>query len=770
MQREVGAGPAREISSLGLKRSVCLAAGHSMLKVEPDGAVSSLHSTRYGKLLFGRGEVESFKIQSGIIIPLRPRELAVTISPQQLVFSSRGQEQAGAAHSLVLSGERSTGYLRTSRFTNRSDAPLKLRVLTMHDPTTLNFRTDGDPGGEIGLNAFNRGDHVVMDDVGDTTGVRVVRFSPRPGAIYLSRSKQRALDVLASGELPESVAGMSGSILVLSQHDAELPPGGAFELAVESLYHESSLETLLSEQGSRPPGYRVALARPSPVFSCSSGSVGFSNAWAAAALGAAERTGDLLDRVSMGPGLSLLRPEYFEKEFLAFKALQRRDGLLPHSLAERGGVLETSHFLIHSCFHLMLGGGPRLARKWYPALRKAGLALAKASSTGLIATEPGSPDGWRRRLLSGYPTGQLSEVNVTASRALSSLSDLAGSLGKEADAAAFASSASRIRRSVDERLRDIETGSLALNLDPRGRLHTEMTADQAVALSFCADDSKLGASIAQRLTEKDFETGFGPRTVSSSSALYYSPDYGEGQLGGCWTRASLSHSILAFASHLPAVGSGQLQKVSALVSTEAERMGGIPGEFPYWFDPDRRQVRSFGSDPVAASRFVEALMVGELGLGPSAGGLRFDPPETSRLGWLLLGGFWFTGGGALFLGRSHSRPLVVSSFEKPGVRGAIVCPHAELPATSPSVAGALFWDQSSLFVCLGSTSASRLPGEVSVRLRGKPIASSLFADFAEFDQEKGEWGVAERRRLPETLDLSVELPPNSWRAYRVTRV
>ena len=121
------------------------------------------------------------------------------------------------------------------------------------------------------MNAFNRGDHVVMDDVGDTTGVRVIGFSPRPTAVYLTRSRQKAVDLFASGEVPENTAGMSGAIIVVSQHDVDLPAGGSHEVVTASLYHGASLESVLSEfkEGIAGAG-EAPVAHPGPIFRCSS--------------------------------------------------------------------------------------------------------------------------------------------------------------------------------------------------------------------------------------------------------------------------------------------------------------------------------------------------------------------------------------------------------------------------------------------------------------------------------------------------------------------
>ena len=438
MQQEAQLAHSRETSSSTLRRSLFIDAGHQRLKVEPDGSVSYLHSTEFGKILFGRGSVEAYKIQAGVVIPLRQRDRRLRISPGVIGLSSMPQEPMQTSQTIRLCGRDSSGYLRLIRYTNRSEAGVRLRVLTLHDPTTLNFRAENDPPSDIGVNAFNRGDHVVMDDAGDTTGVRVIGFAPRPTVVYLTRVKQKAVDFVATGEVPVNTAGMSGPIIILSQHDAELPPGSSFDLTVASLYHGSSLESALSGlKDSYAAAGEVVGATRGPTFACSSASVNFAFAWAKGSLGSIERVPRSIDRITAGFGLGVLRPAIFEGEFGASKASQNRDGFLPHSNSDRGGPMETSLFVINSCSYLGLRGDRKLARKWYPALRRAGNALRSAAGDGLIATPPGSPDGWRRRLGSGYPTGRVTEVNMVAARALSDLAALSGAINKSAESAVF---------------------------------------------------------------------------------------------------------------------------------------------------------------------------------------------------------------------------------------------------------------------------------------------------------------------------------------------
>ena len=190
MQRELSQpSHARELPASQLKRSVYLFRRDLRAKVETDGSSSWVYSAVARKLLFGRETVKVFKIESGVKIAVRPQDAMVRAAPASASFTSRGQERIQAAHSVRLLVGDCSGSIRTVRLMNRGDSVAKLRVLTLHDPTSLNYRKDRDPPGDIGVNAFNRQDQVVMDDVGDTTGVRVVGFSPRPSVIYMTKDR-----------------------------------------------------------------------------------------------------------------------------------------------------------------------------------------------------------------------------------------------------------------------------------------------------------------------------------------------------------------------------------------------------------------------------------------------------------------------------------------------------------------------------------------------------------------------------------------------------
>src|SRR5947209_7588511 len=150
---------------------------------------------------------------------------------------------------------------------------------------------------------FNRGDHVAIDDLGDTAGARVIGCSPAPRIIYMTKHKTRALELLERGDLSESTAGISGPIMVLTQHELEIAPRGSAEVAFASVHNSSGLEGALSTFTSiisHEGGFvaKTQQRRPVPaIIASSSRDLNFASAWALSRVSSIEGDSNLLDRL-----------------------------------------------------------------------------------------------------------------------------------------------------------------------------------------------------------------------------------------------------------------------------------------------------------------------------------------------------------------------------------------------------------------------------------------------------------------------------------------
>ncbi len=748
------------------KRPITISKRYLKARLDPEGDLLWAFSEKEGRLLFGRESFQVHKVQAGVRVRGSKRECKVRLAPDSVEYFSRPFDSIRLSEAFETVTGDSTALIRRIRISNLAHESIRLVVTTLNDPTTINFRGETDPPGAIGVNAFNRGDHVAMDDLGDDAGARVIGSTPTPRAIYMTRDRLKALEILERGEIPESTAGMSGPVIILTQHQLDIAPQGSEDLVFLSIYDPSRLEGALSTfneivsmRGRLPKTQRL----PEPFIASSSGDLSFALPWAAAALNSLEGESDLLDRLETIVSLSFVNPGDCSRVLAQAKATQFKNGSLPHSLdGTREGVLETALFLMHASLFFILSGDKRQVRSSYTALKRASSYLIQSSRSGLIHTDSSLPQGWRRHLRVGYPKGVLTEVNLTAAKALLEFSSLASFFGKGPDSARAREAGARLLDALVDKLVEPDSGNLALGVDERGRLRRDDSIDQVIACYRLAFDRNISSSLVRRFLEKDFETGFGPRTVPTSSLLFANGSYMEGQIGGYWTRAALAHAILSYRAGYPGIGSAQLLKVSKLVRGA---LGGLPGEFPHWLDPESGTLHGDGSDIVAASRLVEAVVYGELGLSDDR---ILRPPRGSELKWLLVSDLWFGEKSAVFVGREGGKVQVAATSGKIKADVAISCQKFEhLDSSNSQVVAVQFTDPGQV-MCTGNLSDHASSGTITVPLRDPPLLSQLFGSIEKLDPSSGRWVGRTSIKLLEKMRINVDLPARGWEMLRIS--
>ena len=748
-----------------LRRGVSLHSRGTRLTVEPDCSVSSFYSLKEGRALFGLEQLWLYKVQAGIVVPAQRVEWTFRAEPGRV---NAAGEAFGAEVRQTVEFFRgaSCGFVRRASFRNASRAPLRLRVLGLVDPTAAHFGPP-DRWGAMGVNAFNRESHVAMDEVSDPPSARVVGASPAPSRFYMTSSRGRAQGLISSGELPEGTAGMSGQALVLSCHELELGPGESRDLVFTSIYSPAKLEDALADFGRDRAGERGTMA-DDPRISCSDQAVAEAASWALAEAQAGAYSRDLLDRAEVLPALTWFSPELAAEAIAGGKSLLRRDGALPHAIdRSKPGLLESALFLKATAAYLALSQDKKLARAHYPMVKKVAGALMGRSEGAKVVTDPDLPQGWRRRLGRGYPTGEIPEVALALSGALESASKVSRLVGKPGDAGRFLERSRMVAEKVRATLLD-ERGSLSLSRDASGRLRTDETVDMAVAAFRHPFMASAEQAAAHRLFEKDFDTPYGPRTVPTSNLVYFNGSYGEGELGGVWTRAALAHAVLCYRAGLGGLGWSQVSKVARLVDGGYQKLGGAPGCFPHWIDVDGKSIGGAGSDPVAAGRFLEALMVGELGLPGGAERASLDPPRTSSLGWLAVSGFWAGGRSTAFVGRGGGAPRVFYSGAKLECKGGAGFAKSERVDLPRAGVAALSFHTPGQVICLGSSVPAPTKFTVSFPPRAAELARRLSTPLEAYDPAKGTWDRVGTLRVSASMGFEASLEANGWKAYRVS--
>lgn len=748
-----------------LRRPVVLRRGEARLSVDADSSVRSLESLSEGRLLFGREQLRLYKVQAGVVVQSPKLDLHVAASPHSAVFTGRAFEAVEVSQAIELLPRGSLGYVRSLRVRNSGTSSVKIRLIDVADPTAAHFGDGTAAWGSLGINVFNRNTHVAMDEVSDPPSARVMGSFPGPLRFFMTNEGAKAYDFLQRGELPDATAGMSGQTLVLSQHDLDLLPSDSKEVTFLVLYNPRKLEDALSEFTKLGQGTR-SQPSPMPTFACSSARVSEAFAWACAAVESAEYIEDHLDRFETLRGLGYVEPAAANRVFEGARAMGNRDGYLPHPSNPRvPDLLGTCVLLGSSSRVLLLAGDKKRARAAYPFLRKLAGFLYLASKDNLLRPDPRVPQGWRRRPLTGYPSGEIPEVSLAAAGAMAEFSRLAALVAKPEDAGKFIEKSELVSEGVSRRLVD-ERGFLSLCVDPSGKMRTEETIDSAVA-AYRHSGRPLGPSVVHRLLEKDFETPYGPRTVPTSNRTWFNSTYGHGQLGGFWTRAALCHASLSYASGLGGIGSLQIEKVARLVTEDAVKLGASPGDFPFWVDIEGREAKGEGSDPIAASRFIECLVEGELGFSAQGRELVFKPPDSSNLKWVLSSEVWTGEKSTIFIGRSGGKAHTFASCVRANVEGGAKFQKSEVLTPDQRDLRAVSFSSPGQVVCIGNTSAVPIRSRVAFPPRAAELAKRLSTPLEEYDPSTGGWRKIGALRVMPEMEIQVSVGACDWKSFRV---
>lgn len=753
------------LRSSALKRPIYLNSSGNRLVVDPDGAIRALESLEERRSIFGFEQLWFYKVQAGIVVHAPRPDWSIRVNPRFVRMSGRVFD-AEVSQTVEFFHGRTTGFIRRVSARNTGQGQLRLRIMEINDPTNAHFDQSG-KWGALGVNAFNRDSHVAMDEVSDPPSARVSGSNPSPARYYMTTSRSRAQELISSGELPDATAGTSGQVLILSAHELDLAVGESRDLTFVSIYSPGKLEEVLADFGEVQSGAKQKIPGGAEI-SCSDQSVTEAAAWAVASVCGGVFSTDMLDGYEVLAGLLHVDSQSVQSALSRAKDMVRKDGSLPHALDQsRPGVLETSLFLKSACDYVALTGDKKLARSNYPLIKKLAGFLVGSSKDSTVVLDAGLPQGWRRHLGSGYPTGEIPEVLLATAAALESASQVARIVSKADDAGKFLERSRLIAEHVRKKLLD-DRGCLSLCRDSSGRLRSDETVDMAVAAYRQPFMDSAEQAAAHRLFEKDFETPYGPRCVPTSNQVYFNSAYGEGQLGGVWTRAALAHAIICYRAGLAGMGSLSLVRVARLVVDDSTKLEGSPGTFPRWVDVDARLIRDREADPVASSRFLEALIHGELGIPRGSEKAPLSPAVSSTFSWVLGSDIWSGETGSVFVGRGGDRAQVFSSGPKLETRGGTRFAKSErIEVPGRGVRAICFYTPGQV-ICIGNVSSTSARFTVTFAPRAAELAKKLTSPLEEFDIKNGTWTRSGSLRVAPTMSFEASLEPNAWKAYRVS--
>jgi len=753
--------------SQSLKKPVSLTVRDCRLRVDGDGGVRNLDSLSERRALFGRGQLYFYKIQAGVIVPAPRPEWSCRLFPDSFSITGRLFGSVDVVQSFCAAPSDAIGYVRRVSVRNAGASRITLRLVSLSDPAAAHFGSGPFKWGSLGMEAFNREGHVALDEVSDSRLARVVGAVPSPSRFFMTTDKGRASEILQEGSLPDRTTGMSGQVLILTVHEFELSPSESKDILFASVYSTRRIDDAVSAYEKLKQG-GTASRMPEPQVVCSTSGVSEAFAWAQSAVKGAVLERDVLERLEAMPGLEYTAPSSAESAIQRIRELANKKGLLGHAQdPSKPDILATSLFLSAFSRHLAFLGDKKAAKRPYTALRKTSDALQGMAKDGAMRPEPGPAQGWRRLIMTGYPAWEVPEVSLAAAEALNDLGAVSVLLGKGEDAAALRERAELVIEGVVRRLRDSK-GFLCSGVDELGKPRLGETIDMAVACYRNPSIRSVASAAVHRLLEEDFQTEYGPRTVPTSNRTYFHSSYGQGQLGGFWTRAALAMACLSYDVALPGVGSLLIEKASKLVVEDALKLGGVPGEFPYWVDIEEKEAHGDGSDPVAASRFIQAVVEGELGFGLVRGEPSFDPPALSTISWILAKDLMVGSRVTVFVGRSAGKAATFACGQRGALRAAEKFGSWEEAIASPGGAHAVSFCGPGQVLCVGNSTAQPLRAHVTFAGRAPGLTRKLSTPLEEYDPDRGAWSKIGSLRVSPQMAFDAPLGPCEWRAYRVS--
>lgn len=749
-----------------LRRPISLRQGECKLVIDSDGSVRGLLSLKEKRALFGFEQVRLYKVQAGIVVHAQRSDWAVRAKPRSVQLTGKIFESIEVAQLLEFHRGPSMGYVRRIRLRNGSVSPFRLRAVALLDPTAAHFRDDQITWGSLGVNAFNRQSHIALDEVSDPPSAKVVGAVPPPSRFYMTTDRSRAQAIVSSGELPEATAGMSGQVLIVSGHDFEIAPGETKELGFASIYSPGKLEDALAEFGKIQSGEKMS-GSTGPFVASSNQQVGEAATWAVSVLeGGAFAEGNL-DNFESLKALTYLNPGAAKDMVLQSKKALRSDGSFSHSLdSSRPGILESSIFLQSTSYLLSMEQDKKLTRAIYPLVKKMAQYLVSSSRDYVVSSEPGLPQGWRRHLGSGYPTGEIPEVSLAVAGALDGAAQVAKILSKAEDASKFRERSEMISDQVMKKLLD-ERGLPLLCRDSSGQLRTDETIDMSLAVYRHLLPS-VAQAVAHRILEKDFDTPYGPRCVPTSNMVYFNSTYGQGELGGVRPRAVLAHAIACYKAGLSGMGSLALAKIAKLVVDDSSRLGGSPGCFADWVDVESGEIHGDQSDPVAAARFLESIFEGELGLTVASDKIVFSPAPSTSIAWFLASDFWAGETVSAFVGRGNGGAHLFFSGAKVDSKSGFKFAKSErIDQPARGVHAICFYNPGQV-ICVGNSTPSQSKVTVTFSPKAAELAKHLSTSLEIFDSSRGIWSKIGSLRVSPTMVFEAMIEPNRWQAYRLS--
>ncbi len=350
-------------------------------------------------------------------------------------------------------------------------------------------------------------------------------------------------------------------------------------------------------------------------------------------------------------GADYIRPQFSRESLLAYVHNQEKNGLMVEYYDLRTGKTadyklnindNTPLVILGLWHHYNTTGDSAFLAEIYPAAKKAaGRILSQRNAQGLVwCSATGTSDwgivGWRNVISDYRLSGATTELNSECYAALKTVSHMARILKKHDESAAFMQDAEALKDAINTHLANPENGLYYLNIDLDGTPRTDVTSDLVFPVMYGVADDETCARIVSRLSDRDFWTTAGLRTVPRD-AIDYDPDGSTsgpyGLLGGVWVGVSFWFAFAA-ARYNTAFMDMALSDSFRNYSTDPRRNNTVPGQFSEWLHGETLVNQGMMLSPWFPPRYLWAALEGAAGLDLSDDDLFLSPCLAPDWKWL----------------------------------------------------------------------------------------------------------------------------------------
>jgi hypothetical protein len=295
-----------------------------------------------------------------------------------------------------------------------------------------------------------------------------------------------------------------------------------------------------------------------------------------------------------------------------------------------------------------------------------GLLFCRASGVDMFGIS-----SWRNIIPYYTLDGAVTEINAEGVFALEAAAMLSAVVGDGDRWQKYSSEAKALRNAMMQYLFNDDTGAFVLNYDQEQNYQDNFTADEVFPVLFDVADRERREAILNRLSQSDFVTPVGLRTISTADSWYF-PSHGFGLLGGVWPDLTLWFVVALARNGSTDAAVHWLEAIYDTMEAGSVR-NTVPGEFAEWFDGGSLTNRGMYLSPWTGAKYLWAVAetIGGLNGYRTSGRPHLAPIRPH--GWK-----WFAAARVHWGGRSCT---YVVDFE----RNCIFANMPELSAEEPFV-------------------------------------------------------------------------------------